>query len=506
MMKNRTWTALALLLIFLTPCVWAKKPVREGLAAHIEKILSDPAAVRGHWGIAVAALDGGRELYALNGDELFTPASNTKIFTTATALALAGPQYTLRTTLESTVAADGAGRLHGDLYLTGGGDAALDEAALEDLATQLAARGITRIDGDIAGDDRWLPWEPVNDSWLVGDLSWDYGAPVSALTLGDNLIFLQILPGVQPGDAAQVVETPLATLVPIDNRITTLTAGSRRALTLHRAPWSQTVQLGGVIPAGDAGETLRIAALDPAQQAAAMLASILRRHGIAIGGTARALHRGAAEVFVPDGARLVLASHLSKPLLEDVRTTNKFSQNLHAELLLRLAGKSSGGDGSLSSSLQAERAWLTTAAALDGASFALNDGSGLSRQNLASPRAFTQLLRFAATQPWGEAWRETLPQGGVDGTLARRPPQPAAPDPPAGRARRHGKTQPAPVRYEVRAKTGSFGHVNALSGYLKTETGQEAVFSILVNNHTMGGHNASQTIDQIVAAIAESLR
>jgi D-alanyl-D-alanine carboxypeptidase/D-alanyl-D-alanine-endopeptidase (penicillin-binding protein 4) len=110
------------------------------------------------------------------------------------------------------------------------------------------------------------------------------------------------------------------------------------------------------------------------------------------------------------------------------------------------------------------------------------DGSGLSRQNLVTPHAVVKLLTYVNDQPWNVQFRETLPVAGIDGSLAER-----------------FKNSPAQGR--VQGKTGSLGHVNALSGYATTDSGELVAFSILCNNHNLQGRRALDTIDQIVEQI-----
>src|SRR6266480_2736695 len=78
-----------------------------------------PHLSRGFWGIEITSVTNGKVLYSLNSDKLFTPASNTKLFTTAAALALIGPDYKFRTTIETNGSLDKYGRLSGDVVLIG---------------------------------------------------------------------------------------------------------------------------------------------------------------------------------------------------------------------------------------------------------------------------------------------------------------------------------------------------------------------------------------------------
>jgi D-alanyl-D-alanine carboxypeptidase/D-alanyl-D-alanine-endopeptidase (penicillin-binding protein 4) len=189
-----------------------------------------------------------------------------------------------------------------------------------------------------------------------------------------------------------------------------------------------------------------------------------------------------AKVAAPVDGRRVLAAHISVPVAQDITAINKSSLNLHAELLLRLLGKVHGTDGSFAEGARVVRQFLTNAGVDDG-DFFLYDGSGLSQEDRTAPRAFTQLLTYAARQPWGAAWRETLPVAGVDGTLA-------------------GRFKDSPLKGRLWAKTGTHSEGNALSGYLTTASGKTLVFSILVNGHRPGSEAEVQAIDRIAEAIA----
>ncbi len=176
---------------------------------------------------------------------------------------------------------------------------------------------------------------------------------------------------------------------------------------------------------------------------------------------------------------MVLAEHLSLPLGLDISVINKVSQNLHAEMLLRLLGREKGSSASTAGGLEVLRSFLAQAGLLP-EEYAFYDGSGLSRQNLASPRATAKLLRYAAKQSWGAQYIQSLPVAGVDGTLS-------------------GRFKALPAAAILQAKTGSLDHVNALSGYLTTARGQRLVFSIFGNNNTLANKKASEVIDEIVS-------
>lgn len=179
----------------------------------------------------------------------------------------------------------------------------------------------------------------------------------------------------------------------------------------------------------------------------------------------------------------VLAEHVSLPLLEDVRVTNKASQNLHAELFLRLIGKLNGGVGSFEDGSAALRHFLLKAG-LKNDEFYILDGSGLSRRDLITPAAVVQLLTYASRQPWGAAYEQTLPVAGADGSLAER-------------------FLNTPAGGLVHAKTGTLSHVNALSGYGETRSGRHFAFSIFCNNHNLPSSKVIAAIDSIVVLLVK---
>jgi len=518
----------ALCLLFVLPLHAAPRKktakAQRGLAAQIEAIINQPQMASAHWGIDVLDLQTGKVIYALNPDHLFLPASNVKLLTTAAELATAGPDYRFHTTIETTGKLDADGRLVGDLVIVGRGDANVSgrvlpyqlkterisppTQALEELAGQLAQKGIKIVDGDLVGDDTFYSAQRYAEGWAYDDLQWIDGAPVSALTFNDNVVFFRIHPGTQVGEKALVTVDPESTYYEMDNRIMTSAAGVARKIGIHRDPGSFKVMMWGSLPLNDPGLSEAISIEDPAAFTAQLFRGILEKHGITVTGKTRAQHGELAQFFDQQptpateasggGVRpcctapadnvaavpgQVLAEHVSLPLLEDVRVTNKTSQNLHAELGLRLIGRLDGAGGSFEGGSAALREFLLKAG-LKAEEFFLLDGSGLSRRDLITPAAMVHLLIYASRQPWGAAYEETLPVAGVDGSLADR-----FVNTPAGGL--------------VHAKTGTLSHVNSLSGYGQTRSGRRFVFSIFCNNHDLPSSKVVAAIDSIVVLLVK---
>jgi serine-type D-Ala-D-Ala carboxypeptidase/endopeptidase (penicillin-binding protein 4) len=521
MLKSKATLAVLICWIFLSLGASAAPHKAPGsLKKQIEAILAQPDLSRGFLGVEIVSLRTGKPIFSLNADKMFTPASNTKLFTTAAALALIGPEYKFRTTLETSGSLDKYGRLTGDLLLVGRGDPNLSGRelpyntrtqrnsdpirVLEKLADELVQKGVKYVDGDIVADDSYFAFERYGEGWSQDDLVWPDGAPVSALTVNDNVIFVQILPGARAGDKAFVSVTPFADYYTIDNRMLTTPAGTGRKIYINREPGSTTLTLWGTMPMDDTGVNEGLSIEDPAEFAANVFRHLLEVRGIAVYGKQRTRHtdlaslstftsvviassRGGDEHSLTSPAGpLVLAEYQSPPLSEDVEVINKVSQNLHAEILLRLLGREKGTGGTVQGGLEVLHGFLNNAG-VSGDEYVFFDGSGLSRQNLVTPHAVVGLLSYAATQPWGKEFHDSLPVAGVDGSLADR------------------FKDMVPYAH-VYAKTGSLGGVKTLSGYAITATGDEIAFSILANNYSLPGKRVNEIIDSIVTAAVNSAK
>jgi D-alanyl-D-alanine carboxypeptidase/D-alanyl-D-alanine-endopeptidase (penicillin-binding protein 4) len=472
----------------------------ERFRNRVEAALSVSGPDKGVWGVLVRDADSGEVLYARNPDAYFMPASDAKLFTTALALATLGPDYRERTTVASNGTLDANGVLNGDLILVGRGDPGLSnrkfpygkkeeregpaDKALAELADAVATRGVKEITGDVVADDSMFQHELIPSGWLADDMLWSYGAAVSAVAVNDNTFSLDLRPGSSEGDPARY-EAPLAAdFYYVENLIRTGPRGIEEKIAAARDPGSRVIHLSGIMPMDAPPRRLTFAIEAPAEFAASLFARLLAARGVRIDGQARARHAGGTSgetVALPTS----LAERNSVSLADEVRLTNKNSENLHAELLLLLAAHEKAGAMNYEDALKFASDFFNRAGIADG-DVVLSDGSGLSRKDLVTPRAVVQLLRYASEQPWGELYRSTLPIAGEDGTLSDRMKNTVA----EGR---------------IFAKTGTIGHGNTLSGYATTIHGGRLLFSILGNNNNLHAQDANKVIDAICIAMVEEL-
>jgi D-alanyl-D-alanine carboxypeptidase/D-alanyl-D-alanine-endopeptidase (penicillin-binding protein 4) len=482
---------------------------RQKFASRVEGILSGEQSTKGEWGILIVDAKSGQTLYQENADRYFVPASNMKLFTTALALATLGPEYRFRTTLESQNAFSIDGKLTGSLYFVGRGDPNLSnrkfpfdgkeefdgppEKIVAELRDQIVAAGAKEITGDIVGDDSYFPRDRYPNGWEIDDMVWEYGAAVSAIVVNDNTVAVTLTPGENAGAAVEAEVAPATTDFRVNNLVTTSATGMKPELTLKREPGSNSVTILGTLPAKSKPRKLVLAVQEPALHAAAMLKRLLEERGVKVDGVARM--RSDAADSLDTRNRSVLATHTSVPLADAIKLVNKISQNLHTESLLRTSVEeaclhpAAGSPPQDCSALTGEDYAAFAAKFYAGAGIAAGDvvqtdGSGLSRHDLATPRALVALLEYAAKQSWFAAFYDSLPVAGLDGTLEDRL-----------------KNSAAAMR--IHAKSGSVEHVRTRSGYAELPNGRRLIFSFMSNNMGSKGHEATDALDAMSAAMIE---
>lgn len=475
----------------------------EELARQLDGLLRRTAAPGATWGVKVVSLASGRTLFATNDTRLLVPASNSKLFTAALALDRLGADHRLMTSLRVPAASE-APTIRGDLLVVGAGDPTFTERlnggdwqkAFAPLVEVVLKAGIRRIEGNLVADTSRFRTTPYGPGWGWEDLTYYYGAAVSALGANDNILRVVVTPGARPGVPVTARLEPLGAYLPLVLDARTGPTNATARLDLLRLPGQDRVFVDGVVPAGGAAVTEEITVPSPALYFGELLKLALSRRGVTVTGNVHEVdwRERRREPLKPDAWR-ELGTVASSPLGDVVREMMKPSQNLYAHLLLLLAGSETERqprpderdwqplDSTDAAGVRALRAFLLRAG-ISTNEVTFEEGSGLSRKNLITPNAAVQLLARMRRHPAREAWWAALPVGGVDGTLRNR-------------FRAEG------VRGRVHAKTGTLRHVSALSGYLDTAAGEPLAFSIIVNGFvpTPASVSSREEIDRLVGAL-----
>ncbi|HXM49451.1 MAG TPA: D-alanyl-D-alanine carboxypeptidase/D-alanyl-D-alanine-endopeptidase [Pyrinomonadaceae bacterium] len=477
-----------------TPASLSQQTADVALAREIERTIDTSDLTRARWGVFVTSMKDGRVLVSRNGDKLFTPASNMKVYTTAAALDLLGTDYRWRTSVYADAQPDSGGVINGNLTLFGRGAPDLQTRSIASLADQIYQRGVRQVRGNIVGDESYFRGELFGLGWQWNDLQWYFGAEPSALTVDENSFDLTITPAKKVGDSATLTLNRAANYVHLSNHTTTADRGAMTTIGINRGLADDEVLVWGEFPAGGRAFGAALSMPKPSLWAATLFKQALIARGIKVEGEARGRDSRAAEGDRFDLQKAFeIGQENSAALSEIVRHTNKESDNLYAELILRTLGKERGASapdpdahknrerGDDEAGLAVVKSWLDHNGVRSD-DLAIRDGSGLSRLDLVTPEATARLLIAISMTNSASAFRDSLPIAGRDGTLKGR------------LSREAGR---------VFAKTGTLTYDHSLSGYAVRPDGEVLAFSIYCNDAS-GPANPVRTIDQIAGLIAES--
>ncbi len=434
----------------------------------------------GSWGAMVVSLTRGDTLFARNAGTSLSPASTLKLYTTALAFDQLGPNFRFSTTVYRDGVVDD-GVLQGNLILRGGGDPSLSRrffhgdgnAPMRTLARQVAETGIHRIEGDVIGDDGAFEHKLVPDGWLQRYLNASYAAPVSALSLNENIVHVVVTPAAS-GKAPAIRLEPASTSIAVSNRATTRAGSKRTSITVSGLE-DGTINVRGWIGRSSEPQVYVVVVPDPARFATGAFARALQEAGITITGGARLGETPEEAVEVTTLA--------SPPLSELAEVMNGESINHMAELIFRNVAREANpagiGTAALGNAVLRDFLLLRVGAAPQEVFAA--DGSGLSTLDRVTARSLVKLLAFANRAPWSQQFHESLPIAGKEETLRSRMRRTAA-------------------QGNLHAKTGTTNDVVALSGYVNSRSGELLAFAFVYNGSDRW--NARATIDQMGAALA----
>lgn len=473
----------------------AAPALTEALQQKIQAIAEGEVFGQAVVGICARRGDG-RTIVDINAEDMLVPASNMKLISTGAALHALGGDYRY----ETCIGYDGSiieGVLMGDLYIIGGGDptiASKDSIAVPVEHTfarwERAVRdaGIREIDGRIVGvSGDFFTGMTEEPSWMWNDIGTYYGAGATGLMFYENMQSFEVSAGAAPGAEISIRPSyPETPWMEFRYDCTTGKAGTGDLLYMYTSDLAPTAEIRGTFAVDKKPKRVDCSNKFPELTCAHHFTQWLREHGI--GCTWEASDDRLRQAAVPDSLTMI-GTTKSPALRRIVFETNRISNNLYAETLLRTLGKELKAEGSYDSSYVAVRNVLKDLKVDTSKGLSIQDGSGLSRQNLVSPDFFCRYLTAMMKSPCFEDFVQSLPSPGGNGTLAY-----------------NMKNQPAEMKARIKAKSGSMSGVRCYSGYIIPSDGckdETIVFSLMINNCTAPTWKVRPLLDKIMAMLAE---
>lgn len=411
-------------------------------------------------------------LFSYRAKQSYMSASNWKLFTTFYALNSKVPDSARDTLIKSHAVINAQGVLEGDLYLVGQGDPSLNVEQLHQAALSLKNAGLREVTGNVLGDGSAFGAETFGGrypfGWTLDDALWYYAPPINALAINRNQLDVYTTGGQKTGDAAQVTYSPPLPGVELQSHVSTGTSSLKNYSVDDLLHWDRFegnndgdgnasgISVSGQVAPGQK-LTEGIALGDPDVIAAKVFLDELQKAGVKVQGTAE---KGTF-AQLPSVVQTPSLCRIPAPSLKALLTLMlKRSDNFYAEMMLRSSHFPPAGVPEIRAELFA----LLKRNGINTAGLRMEDGSGLSRYTLITPRATVQLLNAVQRLPRdkGEIFWNALPVAGVNGTLGKR-------------------MENTFAHNNVRAKTGTFTTACNLSGYVTTRDGHRLAVSFLTN-------------------------
>ena len=438
----------------------------------------------------------GSTIVDIGSGDMLVPASNMKLISTGTALHALGGEYRYRTGLGY----DGSiidGVLIGDIYIIGGGDPTI--ASKDSIAAPvehtfalweriLRDAGINEVDGRVIGTSGdFFTGMSEEPSWMWSDIGTYYGAGVTGLMFYENVQSFNVSAGAQTGAPVSISPSyPQTPWMEFRYDCSTGKAGTGDQIYMYTSDLAPVAEVRGTFAVDRKPKRVDCSNKFPELTCAHYFTQWLEGHRITC--SQEAADTRLREAVMPDS--LTVIGHTSSPVLRRIAyETNHASNNLYAETLFKSLGKELRNEGCYDSSYVAVKNVLKDLGVDCSRGIRIQDGSGLSRQNFASPDFFCRYLEAMMSSPCFEDFVESLPSPGGNGTLYS-----------------NMKNYPAELKARIKVKSGSMNGVRCYSGYIIPREGckeDTIIFSIMVNNCTEPTWKVRPLLDKIMGMLAE---
>ena len=481
----RKTTIIAVVILLCCPLV----SLRSQSTADLEKLVNETRRSAGmqHGTLAVCVqnVKQNKTLFSYNAEQSMIPASVEKLLTTGVGFARMGSDFRFVTKVGMRGTVDRDGVLHGNIYITGGGDPTLgsyryrqtaQDSLFDGWMRALKRKGVRRIDGRVCYNSTIFDEQPLHDSWQWGDVGNYYGAGVSGLNFHENMYFVYFNAGPKIGHPATVTGIKPKNLeVHGISEVTTAAETTGDNVTIYGAPSSKERLYRGTVPLGKQNFAVRGAMPNPARSCADLFSSFLRTHGIGISSNSIQVYT------TPDSMRSVVDQYSSE-YYTLAQYTNLTSNNIYAESIFKYLGYKKYGVGSFLNGSRAVMDYLKEKGMPTGG-VRIVDGSGLSRSNAMTADFMCRYLSLMTKEPFYEDFLQSLAKVGESGTAKNLLPN-------------------LPNGITVRVKTGTMDGVKAYAGYVITPRGETLTFCIISNGHDCSPQEAASRLNKILYKIA----
>lgn len=458
----------SLLLFTCVPAALAARD-RPYLPPEVERVLTQRRIPGTSVSVLVREVGRDEPLVSYNSEVPRNPASTMKVLTTYAALEMLGPAYTWQTRAYAAgPVRDGV--LDGDLVLVGGGDPFMTAERWWGFVNGVRQAGVWRVTGDVVIDNSYFAPQGDDRGAFDNRPSRTYNVLPDALMVNFQTITLSVVPDLAT-NSARASAYPWPANLTLDNSVQLERSACRRGsggvvVAMPDGPTGNRVSLAGRYASGCGPLTVSRAVMRAPDYAYGTFKTMWQQTGGTLDG-------GMRVGVVPSEARL-LYTHDSLTLAEVIRLVNKYSSNVMARhLLLTMAAEKGGRPATTAAGRQVVADFLASRG-ITIPDLALENGSGLSRDERITAAGLADVLSAAWQSQYMPEFAASLPLSATDGTLRRRFRGPE-------------------MQGRLRMKTGSLKDVSALAGYVNAASGRTYV-AVVILNHPQADAGAGESV------------
>lgn len=440
---------------------------------HSHEYDNSPVLSTSVWGAYLLDAETNEELFSINADKLFIPASVTKLVTSAVALEQLGPSFDFTTEVKASAMPDETGILKGNLSIIGSGDPMLKSSDLHLLAQRVYESGVRVIKGSVLTDDSLFNGTslPIHGEWE--DLTFGYSPEINALSVDYNAVEINISPNPAGNGKAVVTLKEKIPYFQLINNVETVSEAGSLTFNFSRGFLDNIVEISGTIPANYSKTVVRrVAVHNPTEYVRQIFVSELQSLGIIIENRS-----------YTNASSFVIAKVDSFPLHVMVHQLNKNSNNFIGDMLYKYIGLRANAQFPVLGVRNAYSKWFELFHTPQ-QKYLLYDGSGLSRHNLVTPKTIVQMLQFINGCSFKDEYIASLPIAGVDGTLIKSFPN-------------------KPDDMTIQAKTGTMTGISGLAGYATTPSGKKVIFALFINNSAYSWGETTSALEDLLLELLQ---